>query len=192
MKNQVGCGTIIVAFIAFAIAVVFLRTFWWLLIAVGIGMLIYQKRRKPTNENKKPETKIGFSQTCPACGATNTITEPVISLKCDYCGTIYSVDDKIKKDLETIHKNRKDNNTEVDLKAVAILLLILGTIGLFFYITGFGASNTKDLESQTRSQIKVETVQVAENNIKSRLAGEDGIIIDNAETVYSFCTRNHG
>lgn len=181
MKNQVGCGTIIVAFIAFAIAVAFLRTFWWLLIAVGIGILIYQKRRKPTNIDKKQETKIEFSQVCPACGATNTITEPVVSLKCAYCGTIYHVDEKIKKDLETVHKNRKDNNTEVDLKAIAALFLVLGAIGLFFYITGFGESKTEDLESQKRNQVQVEEVQDAANATKSGLAGDD-VIKDNAET----------
>lgn len=180
MKNQVGCGTIIAAFIAFAIAVAFLRTFWWLLIAAGIGMLIYQKKRKPTNKDKKPETKIGFSQVCPACGATNTITEPKVSLKCDYCGTIYPVDEKIKKDLETVQKNRKDNNTEVDLKAVATLFLVLGAIGLFFYITGFGESKTEDLESQNRNQVQVEEVQDTENVAKSGSVGDDDIIEENA------------
>ncbi len=144
MKNRnFGCGTFIAIIIILAIALVFLKTFWWILTGISFvlaGIAIYQRKKKAVELDQATNEKIEFTQTCPTCGAKNVIKDDASVAKCEYCGETFIVNEEIVKHFGKNAVKEKETPKELNLIPIAIAFFVLSIVGLYLNVTGFGES----------------------------------------------------
>ena len=164
-----GCGTFIGIIIIFSLAVMFLKAFWWLFIggaAVLAGIAVYQKKKASSDQNRIIDGKMEFSQTCPFCGAKSGIKPGDSVVQCKNCGETFPIDKVIVNQSEKERVQGDESQKKVNLIPISIFLAILGVIGLFLNITGFGEkSNTNQeksgpiLQESTQNITEMESTQ---------------------------------
>ncbi len=162
MKKDVGCGTVIGIVILFALAVAFLKTFWWLLIGIGVAMVVYQRIKRPKDLGQNDKEKKEYSQSCPTCGAKCIIKDTTSLIECEYCGSTFPANEGILKILkeEEIKEQEKKSVKELNLIPIAAIFLVLGVVGLFLKVTGFGDSTDNNTTSTGTGQTQVTSAPI--------------------------------
>ena len=141
--KDIGFGTFIVIIIIFALAVIFLKTFWWLLVGISLvlaGIVVYQRKKETAALNQATKEEVEYTQTCPTCGAKIAIKKDVSVIKCEYCGETFLANEEIVKQLAKKEVKEKEAPKKLNLIPIAIAFFLLGAVGLVLNVTGFGES----------------------------------------------------
>ena len=192
MKSKdISFGTFVVIIIIFALAVYFLKTFWWLLIGISLvlaGIIVYQRKKETVvlNQEAKEEV-VEYTQTCPTCGAKIAIKKDVSVIKCEYCGETFLANEEIIKQLAKKEVKEKEAPKKLNLIPLAITFFILGAVGLVLNVTGFGESaknntvnNEQAIEGNQDEYTNIQT-QSEKGEAAEITASEETIPAENSE-----------